>query len=124
MSPYRVAPIKPYEPRPRTWTGRLRSLWRKVLVWKGGTWRRRFERCRICGKVNPWGAKCEGEAPIDGPLQRLHEMAQMASRDSEAPTLIEPRAIATWRDAVARMGVNAAPIAAKLSGWTNDGGPW
>jgi hypothetical protein len=55
MSHYRVAPIKPYDPRPRTWAGRLRSLWRKALVWRGGTWKRRHVRVgRKVVRVDDW----------------------------------------------------------------------
>jgi hypothetical protein len=34
--------------RPRTWRGRLRSLWRRLRVALGGKWRSRFERCSVC----------------------------------------------------------------------------
>jgi hypothetical protein len=39
--------------RPRTWRGRLRSLWRRLRVALGGKWRSRFERCEVCCKRHP-----------------------------------------------------------------------
>jgi len=53
LGPYRSPPEEEKKVyRPRTWIGKLRSIRRKFLVWKRGTWKKRFERCEICGEAN------------------------------------------------------------------------
>lgn len=59
MNPYRAIvhrDMKPVKPG-RTLAGRLRSAWRRWLVWRGGMWRDRWERCGQCGRHGRIGTR-------------------------------------------------------------------
>lgn len=62
MSPYRAIVHRDTKPaNGRTLAGRLRSAWRRWLVWRGGTWRTRWVRCETCrlGAIPRWKRQAE-----------------------------------------------------------------
>jgi hypothetical protein len=51
-NPYRNSPIKPAV-KGKTFKGKCRTFWRKVIVFFGGKFEYRYLRCKKCGFLNP-----------------------------------------------------------------------